>query len=79
MKKEERFEISGMTCNHCVMRVEKTLKAVNGVQSASVDLTSRLATVEYDSDRTDSGQLISAIEGAGYKAEITRGKFFAGK
>ena len=31
------LKIQGMTCNHCVMRVAKALKAVPGVQDAKVE------------------------------------------
>lgn len=67
MNTKETFEVTGMTCNHCIMNVEKALKAVPGVQSASVDLASKIAAVEFDSEKTDAARLISAIDNSGYK------------
>ena len=32
------LKVQGMTCNHCVMRVQKAIKAVPGVPDAQVDL-----------------------------------------
>jgi Cu+-exporting ATPase len=41
--------VTGMTCASCVMRVEKTLKAVPGVMGASVNLATEEASVSVDS------------------------------
>lgn len=64
--------VEGMTCASCVGRVEKALKAVPGISTASVNL----ATERADITLTDSGDALSAvraIESAGYSVrhEIT--------
>jgi copper chaperone len=69
MNVKEKYEVTGMTCNHCAMKVEKALKGVAGVASASVDLASKLAVVEYDADKADSIRLLSAVETAGYQGK----------
>jgi len=33
-----RFAVEGLTCGHCVQTVEKAVSALDGVESASVDL-----------------------------------------
>ena len=33
-----KLQVTGMTCASCVMRVEKSLKAVPGVRQASINL-----------------------------------------
>lgn len=38
--------IEGMSCSHCSSRVEQTLSAIDGVQSAKVSLEDKSATVE---------------------------------
>ena len=57
--------IGGMTCASCVRRVEKSLRAVPGVASASVNLVTERATVEHDSSVAHD-QLARAVEEAGY-------------
>lgn len=57
--------IEGMTCGHCSARVEKALKAVEGVAAAKVDLANKNATVELSSSVADS-TLKEAVEDAGY-------------
>ena len=69
MNKEEILKISGMTCNHCVMKVEKALQGVDGVESAFVDMQSAKAEVVYNSDKIDTAKLIAAVKTAGYEAK----------
>ena len=57
--------IEGMTCASCVSRVERSLKAVAGVTSATVNLATERATVQ---GAADDRLLIKAVEDAGYGA-----------
>ncbi|MBF7082935.1 heavy-metal-associated domain-containing protein [Desulfallas sp. Bu1-1] len=58
------LKVEGMSCNHCKMAVEKALKEVAGVESAVVDLAKKEVVVNGSAGR---GQLVKAIEEAGYK------------
>jgi len=57
--------IEGMTCASCVGRVERALKAVPGVQSASVNLATEQATIQL-SNEVERSVLVLAIQNAGY-------------
>ena len=61
------LQVDGMTCASCVGRVERALKKVPGVQSATVNLATERASVQWQGD-TDVNALIAAIEKAGYEA-----------
>ncbi|MHB8846010.1 MAG: heavy-metal-associated domain-containing protein [Nitrospirota bacterium] len=61
------LKVQGMTCNHCVMRVAKALKAVPGVQDAKVDLNKAEAVVTYDEGKVSADQFPSVVSDAGYK------------
>jgi copper ion binding protein len=61
------LKIQGMTCNHCVMRVAKALKAVAGVQDAQIDLQKAEAAIAFDETRVDIEKLSVAVVDAGYK------------
>lgn len=61
------LKIQGMTCNHCVMRVAKALKALPGVQDAQVDLQKGEAVVTYDDTSISPEKLSFAVVDAGYK------------
>ena len=57
-----------MHCASCVARVEKALRTVEGVEDASVNLTTGRADV--DGRGVVRGDLITAIKKAGYEAEF---------
>lgn len=58
--------ILGMTCANCVATIERNVKRLPGVASASVNLASERAVVEYDPDLLDQGAIIAKIRSAGY-------------
>ncbi|WP_294766873.1 heavy metal translocating P-type ATPase [uncultured Rhodoferax sp.] len=58
--------IGGMTCASCVMRVEKALKKVPGVDSATVNLATESARVQV-SDPALEPRLRRAVRDAGYE------------
>jgi len=59
------FPVGGMTCASCVARVEEALSSVPGVISASENLASEKATVEY-LEGTAVADMRRAVEDAGY-------------
>ncbi len=61
------LKIQGMTCNHCVMRVQKALKGVAGVQDAAVDMNKAEAAVTFDEGKVNMDKLSAAVVDAGYK------------
>ena len=70
LKEEEKImtkemKIEGMSCNHCKMRVEKALNAIDGV-SAEVNLEEAKATISILGEIEDV-KLTQAVEDAGYK------------
>jgi len=60
------LQIEGMTCSACVIRVERALRAVEGVEQADVNFATERATVRFGAKRVPQAQLNAAIEGAGY-------------
>lgn len=62
----EVLKITGMSCGGCVNKIEGALKAVPGVNSATVSLANREASVQFSQSQTSHEQLQLAIEKAGY-------------
>jgi Cu+-exporting ATPase len=60
--------IAGMTCAACVNRVERAIKRQPGVISASVNLATARASVEYDPRAVTEARMRAAINEAGYEA-----------
>ncbi len=58
------FAVTGMTCASCVMRVEKALRKVDGVQSAAVNLADEHAVIQAAPQVLMAA--VTAVEKAGY-------------
>ncbi len=64
------LSLSGMTCASCANNIEKALSKTPGVLSASVNFPAERASVSYDPSAVSADDLIGAVGGAGYGAEI---------
>ncbi len=64
--------ISGMDCASCAMNIERRLKRLKGVESATVNFATSKATVEYDEGKTGPDEFRDVIEGLGFRADISR-------
>jgi Cu+-exporting ATPase len=63
------LNIGGMTCASCVAHVSKALKGVPGVESATVNLATERATVEFAPGSVTIADLRYAVEDTGYTFE----------
>ena len=66
---KKHYHISGMTCSACSAHVEKAVRKLEGVESASVNLLTETMELQYDEGRLGHEQIVSAVEKAGYGAE----------
>ena len=60
--------IEGMSCGHCVMRVEKGIAALPGVKTAKVDLAKKEGTFTFDPGLVSVEAIRAKINEIGYKA-----------
>jgi copper chaperone CopZ len=63
-----QLSVEGMHCGSCVALIEESLVDTAGVMSASVDLDSARAVVDYDPSLVGVDDLRSTIADAGYSA-----------
>ncbi len=63
----QEFNVEGMSCVHCQSRVEKTLRQLPGVESATVDLGKATATVTGE---IAPETVIEAVKLAGYECSL---------
>ena len=66
-----KIDINGMSCAACSSRIEKALNTYAGVVSASVNLATAKATVEYDRTAVNLMDILEKIESLGYQATET--------
>lgn len=64
------LDIEEMTCASCVSRVEKALKSVAAVETASVNLATAKAVVTVLGGKAAVPAMVKAVEKAGYKAKL---------
>ncbi|MBU2649117.1 cadmium-translocating P-type ATPase [bacterium] len=60
------YAVEGMTCASCVKRVEDSIKALEGVLSANVNLATEKVQVSYSPEHVKESQLMEAVAKAGY-------------
>ncbi len=63
---EIQIPIEGMTCASCVNRIERFLQKTEGVETATVNLATEMATIRYLPDIAGRDELVGAVEAAGY-------------
>ena len=60
-----------LTCPSCVAKIEKALKAVNGVSEARVHFNTGRIEVQYDAELAKGEDLEKAIRAVGYEARVS--------
>lgn len=71
---QEKYNVTGMTCAACQARVQKSVSHLTGVQDCNVNLLKNSMVVTYDDQAVNSGQIIVAVEKAGYGASLQQAK-----
>jgi len=61
MNKE--YKIEGMSCNHCIMAVEKELNKLE-IENKTVEIGS--VKIEFDPDKVSEEDIKNSIQEAGY-------------
>ncbi|MGA2481443.1 MAG: cation transporter, partial [Spirochaetia bacterium] len=61
-----RFLVDGMSCSSCEQRIEKALRALEGVHQVSARASLSEVTVYYDAGSVTREMMVSAISVAGY-------------
>lgn len=61
-----QLQIEGMSCGHCVARVNKTLAGLDGVVVSDVKIGQ--ATISVDPAKVSLAQVTAALDDAGYAA-----------
>jgi copper ion binding protein len=69
MTETVKLGVDGMSCVHCVKRVEDALKAVKGVKKAKVSLENKCADVTFVPAKVAIADLVKAVTDAGYSAK----------
>ncbi|WP_045519393.1 heavy metal translocating P-type ATPase [Neobacillus niacini] len=72
---ENQFQVSGMTCAACALRIEKGLKKMDGVKEANVNLALEKATVKYDASVMGPADIQKKVRALGYDVVTSKAEF----
>jgi len=61
----ERFQVPGVSCQHCINAITSEVTAIPGVQQVQVALDSKVVTVAH-AEQVSADQIVAAIVEAGY-------------
>lgn len=64
------LNVQNMTCPVCPITVKKALEKVPGVTDTKIDFAKKTATVQFDSDKTNTARLMKATTDAGYPSTV---------
>jgi len=59
-----------LTCPSCVAKIEKALKALDGVQDATVHFNTGRIEVEHDPETVHGEDLVEAVRSVGYESRV---------
>lgn len=68
VKQKAAFDITGMTCAACAIRIEKGLNKMEGVASTNVNLALEKATIEFNPSAVTLADIFAKVEKLGYHA-----------
>ncbi|MET3729659.1 Cu+-exporting ATPase [Fictibacillus halophilus] len=68
VKEKVDLDISGMTCAACSTRIEKSLNRMEGISSATVNLTNETGSIEYNPSIVSVDDVLNKIKKLGYHA-----------
>ena len=65
-----KFDVTGMSCAACQAHVEKAVNALDGVQTAAVNLLANSMVAEFDESKLSAADICAAVDKAGYHAAV---------
>ncbi|MCX6154631.1 MAG: heavy metal-associated domain-containing protein [Candidatus Kapabacteria bacterium] len=61
-------------CANCKTKIEAGLQKLDGIKTASVDVSKKTVTVSYDADKVQDNQIRQSISDLGFKADRIKAK-----
>ncbi len=61
------LKISGMECASCVVRLEKGLNKLHGIEKAEINIATESASISYDADKITAEEMEKTVSDLGYK------------
>jgi copper chaperone CopZ len=62
----DTFQVSGIRCERCVMRLAKTLEGHDGLEAANANLMGQVL-LTWDDERTSRDEIVQAMALGGFR------------
>jgi copper chaperone CopZ len=62
----ETFQVSGIRCERCVMRLAKTLEGHEGLEAANANLMGQVV-LQWDDTQTSRDAIVTRLEQGGFR------------
>ncbi len=59
-----------LTCPSCIVKIEKQLQRISGVESVDVQFQSGRIVVEHDEEQAGTDALVDAVRKVGYEVRV---------
>jgi len=69
------FSVAGMTCANCAMNIERSVKKLDGVDTANVNFAAEQATVSFNAQAVRPAEIVDRIHKSGFNVITTRAEF----
>lgn len=67
---KQEFSIKGMSCKHCVAKVEEGIQSLPGIQKVKINLKKENGVVKYDEAQISAQQIADKVTEVGYATEV---------
>jgi copper chaperone len=64
--RSETIQVTGIRCEHCVLRLGGALRGLDGLESAHANLLGEV-TLSWDDERVEREQIVAALDRAGFR------------
>jgi copper chaperone CopZ len=65
----DTFQVTGIRCERCVMRLAKTLEGHEGLESANANLMGQVM-LQWDDARTSRDEIVARLEQGGFRQAL---------
>ena len=70
----ETFQVTGIRCERCVLRLGGVLGRLEGLEAANANLMGQVV-VSWDDERLERVTIVETLAGAGFRAAVVQDKF----
>ena len=67
--------VAGMTCANCAMNIERSVKKLDGVDTANVNFAAEQATFSFDALAVQPAEIVDRIHQSGFTVSTARAEF----